>query len=180
MKKIALIFIALLAPLLAVSLFFNYKAYVESQKPTPDTITVEKISYDTITITNPAPINEQVVGQVAVPVVFFPDYQTPLPKDTVANDSVKHHDQPPDTVYLPRAQREYSDSSYTAWVSGYDPRLDSIRVRERIVTHTITISTTKKEFRRWSIGLVGGYGYGFKNKSFEPFVGVGVTYNLFK
>lgn len=179
MKKIALMFIALLAPLLAVSLFFNYKAYVESQKPTPDTITVEKISYDTITITNPAPINEQVVGQVAVPVVLFPDYQTPLPKDTVATDSVRHHDQPPDTVYLPRAQREYSDSSYTAWVSGYDPRLDSIRVRERIITNTVTI-TKSKEASRWNVGLIGGYGYGFQSKSMEPFIGIGVTFNLFK
>lgn len=180
MKKLVLMFLIMLAPLLAMSLFFNYKAYMEKQKPTTDTIVVEKISYDTITITNPALTNEQVVGQVAVPTNLLPPYHTTLPKDTLASDTAWHNDQPPDTVYLPRMQREYSDSSYTAWVSGYDPALDSIKVREKIVTQTITISTTKKEFRRWNVGLIGGYGYGFKNKSFEPFVGVGVTYNFFK
>ena len=27
---------------------------------------------------------------------------------------------------------------------------------------------------------IGGYGYGLNSKTFEPFIGVGVTYNLFK
>ena len=171
----------MLAPLLLVSLFFNYRYYVEGQKqPKVDTITVTKVCYDTLTTINPTPINEVVVGQVAIPSVYFFTYPTGIPKDTTDADTATSIYHPPDTVYVPRVQREYSDSSYTAWVSGYDPALDSIKVREKVVTQTITISTTKKEFRRWNVGLIGGYGYGFKNKSFEPFVGVGVTYNFFK
>ena len=44
-------------------------------------------------------------------------------------------------------QREYADSNYTAWVSGVAvdsayPRLDSIRVQERVVTRETTINNT--------------------------------------
>lgn len=169
----------MLAPLLLVSLFFNYRYYVEGKKqPKVDTITITKVFYDTLTTINPTPINEVVVGQVAIPSVYFPLYPTDIPKDTADVDTTSIY-HPPDTVYVSRVQREYSDSSYTAWVSGYDPMLDSIKVRERIITNTVTI-TKSKEASRWNVGLIGGYGYGLQSKSVEPFVGIGVTFNLFK
>ncbi|WP_294590839.1 DUF6808 domain-containing protein [uncultured Bacteroides sp.] len=82
-----------------------------------------------------------------------------------------------DTV-VQREQAYYEDSLYRAWVSGYRPRLDSIEIYPRTVTHTITndiYHTIKvKDKRRWGLGLQAGYGYpgGF-------YVGGGVTYNLF-
>lgn len=75
---------------------------------------------------------------------------------------------------MPVTQKVYADSSYTAYVSGYLPRLDSLRLRYPVVTATVT--RTKK--RRLHIGIVGGYGYGFKNRDMELFVGLGLTYEL--
>lgn len=83
-------------------------------------------------------------------------------------------------------QREYSDdSTYTAWVSGVMyaewPKLDSISVRQREIVKTIHETVTlveRKKASRFSVGLIGGYGYGFAYKGFEPFVGVGVSYKI--
>lgn len=45
-------------------------------------------------------------------------------------------------VNIPIIQKQYCDSTYTAWVSGYDVRLDSIRVYTR--REVVTISRTIK------------------------------------
>lgn len=77
-----------------------------------------------------------------------------------------------------REQAVYEDSLYRAWVSGYRPRLDSIEVYPRTVTHTVTndiYHATVAKRKRWGLGLQAGYGYpgGF-------YVGGGVSYNLFQ
>lgn len=79
-------------------------------------------------------------------------------------------------VSVPITQRVYRDSDYTAWVSGYDPRLDSIDVYRRQRTVTITERVTST--RRWSAGITAGYGYGLTHRRMEPFVGIGLTYRL--
>ena len=81
-----------------------------------------------------------------------------------------------DSIPIPITQKEYKDTSYHAWVSGYLPSLDSIYVRERVVTNTI--NTTNTLYKKWNIGVQGGYGYGIKSKTFEPYVGFGIQYNL--
>lgn len=86
---------------------------------------------------------------------------------------------------FPVVQRQYSDdSTYTAYVSGlrYNqwPKLDSIIVRQREITNTITKTVTLQKRRsRFSVGLQAGYGYGFQYRGFEPYVGIGVNYALF-
>ncbi len=83
-----------------------------------------------------------------------------------------------DTV-VHREQAYYEDSLYWAWVSGYRPRLDSLKVFPRTVTNTVTndvYHTVKvRDTRRWGLGLQVGYGYpgGF-------YVGAGVSYNLWQ
>ena len=92
-----------------------------------------------------------------------------------------------DSLNMAVVQREYSDdSTYTAWVSGvrYDvwPKLDSISVRQREITKTVHETVTlveRKKTSRFSVGLIGGYGYGLGYRGFEPFVGVGVSYRIF-
>lgn len=86
-----------------------------------------------------------------------------------------------DSVEVEITQKMYSDdSTYTAYVSGVNPNLDSIFVKQKEVTHSILETRTLqvKKFRRWNVGLIGGYGYGFKSKNLEPFVGVGITISL--
>ena len=83
-----------------------------------------------------------------------------------------------DTVWatVPRMQKRYEDSLYTAWVSGYEPRLDSIEVyRERLfVTKTQTVT----KHSRFNVGLTGGFGYGIFTRKPDVFVGVGCTLRL--
>ena len=76
-------------------------------------------------------------------------------------------------VEVPIESKHYNAPEYDAWVSGYMPSLDSINVYQKTeyITNTVTLS---KPPNRLSIGLHGGYGYGFKSKKFEPYVGVGI------
>ena len=106
--------------------------------------------------------------------------QTVLKRDTVQvwspyeQDSVK--------VELPYIRKEYQDSTYKAWVSGFqDVNLDSIEVYQK--TKTIQINNTnyitKYKNRPFSVGIQAGYGYDFMNKRSSQFIGIGVQYNLF-
>lgn len=81
------------------------------------------------------------------------------------------------TVPLPIEQRRYTDTLYTAWVSGYAPRLDSIRVREREVVTTIT-ETVVKPLPRLTLGIQSGAGIGIFSRQPDIYVGVGGQWRL--
>ena len=70
-------------------------------------------------------------------------------------------------IRLPIESKHYTAESYDAWVSGYEPQLDSIKVYQREV---------KTKQSRWSIGLQGGLG--ITPKGVQPYVGVGIGYKL--
>jgi outer membrane protein W len=63
------------------------------------------------------------------------------------------------------------------------PRLDSIRFDlkgynihdKQVITKTII---KRQKAKKWAIGVQGGYGYGFKSKQFEPYIGIGVSYTF--
>ena len=82
-------------------------------------------------------------------------------------------EQPPDTVQIPISQNVYQGINYTAYVSGFHQSLDSIEVRERVITNTII-----KKRSRWNVGISAGYAC--TPKGLTPFIGVGITYNLFR
>lgn len=80
-------------------------------------------------------------------------------------------------VNIPIIQKQYCDSTYTAWVSGYEPSLDSIRVYAR--REVVTINKVKKEPpNRFVVSLNIGYGLTPYN-GLQPYIGVGVGYKLF-
>ena len=85
-----------------------------------------------------------------------------------------------DTVWaaVPRTQKRYEDSTYTAWVSGYEPRLDSIEVYQKTVVVTKSVEGRVKN-RRFSMGLTGGFGYGVFTRKPDVWVGVGCTWRIF-
>lgn len=76
-------------------------------------------------------------------------------------------------VELPITQKVYEDSNYTAWVSGYNPRLDSLSIRT--VREVVTVKEYRKA-KRWNVGAFAGYG--FTPKGMQPCVGVSVNYRL--
>lgn len=78
-------------------------------------------------------------------------------------------------VSIPIVQKEYKDSMYHAWVSGYHASLDSIKVfpKNTIITKTYSVGVKK----RWGIGPQVGVGY-FTGK-WTPYIGIGVQYSIF-
>jgi len=101
---------------------------------------------------------------------------TELEPDTVATVSIIGDSA---TVKLPVEQKVYEDSLYTAYVSGYRPRLDSIMLRMPHTYTTIT-KTVSKPSRRWAVGPTVGAGYGIVGKRFDVYAGVSVTWNILK
>ena len=96
-----------------------------------------------------------------------------------------------DTIYLPqqpqtpqqpqidtliRQEVTYKDSTYTAVVGGIEPYLKSIEIYPKTIYVNNNTTTTIKVRSRFGLGVQAGYGYG-KN-GLQPYVGVGVQYNL--
>lgn len=125
--------------------------------------------HDTVTVREPVFVTERAVR---TDTVWLPVVRTRT--DTVLLRS----DGPKDSVraVIPITQKTYADSTYKAWVSGYNPRLDSIRVYRQTIVTTKTETVVKK--RRIGIGVQAGYGYGFRYGGFEPYVGLGVSWNF--
>ena len=85
-------------------------------------------------------------------------------------------------VELPYISKEYRDSTYRAWVSGYkDVNLDSIRVfqHNKIIEINNTKYVTKYKNKHWHIGPSVGVGYDFTNNRVAPYLGVSVQYSIF-
>lgn len=61
-------------------------------------------------------------------------------------------------VVVPITQRVYEDSLYRAWVSGYNPRLDSLLLYRKEVYYPIVIETKAKPKVVVSAGVYGGFG----------------------
>lgn len=87
--------------------------------------------------------------------------------DSLSNDSA--------SVVIPITQKHYAESTYDAWVSGFQPSLDSIRLYMPTITNTKYI---KENGKRFSIGITTGYG--LSEHGLSPYIGVGVTYSLLK
>ena len=80
-------------------------------------------------------------------------------------------------VVIPITQKIYEDSTYTAYVSGYNPQLDSLIFR--MPREVITIKEYQKP-KRWDVGIQAGYGMTINGTpQFTPYIGIGISYNLF-
>ena len=93
----------------------------------------------------------------------------------VMNDTIVRRD----TIYLEREQRVYEDKEYKAFVSGFQPRLDSIYVYPKTIYETKV--STRKEWRRFTYGMQVGVGVVMpfnSSPSFGGYVGIGIGYNF--
>ena len=121
-----------------------------------------------VTVVDTVPYVKPVVRDSVV--VRYVTKKLPIVRDTVHythTDTVR--------IRLPVTQRRYEDSTYTAWVSGYEAKLDSIRVYARREVVTIKARDQPKKF---VVSLNVGYGLTPKN-GLQPYVGIGVGYKLF-
>ena len=80
-------------------------------------------------------------------------------------------------VPIPIVQKRYEDSLYTAWVSGFEPKLDSLRLHMPEVTNTIT-KTVYEPTPLLTFGVQVGGGYGLIHRQPDIYVGIGGQINL--
>lgn len=141
-KYIPYLVIAVLLVSLFVSLTNRKEVVIE--KVTSDTVYV--IKTDTYKVEKPIFLTEVIVD-------------TFLVKDTLNNEYL-----------IPKTQKYYKDSLYEAWVSGYNPNLDSINIYNKTKFVTITNTTTKEIYPKTTALYlsVGGMYIGDK---FAPKIG---------
>jgi hypothetical protein len=128
------------------------------------------VEHDTLwrdtTIYKPVAADSQKTGETVF--IRIP-YPVPTPGDTV-HDSI--------SVPIPIEQKRYDDSLYTAWVSGFRPALDSIRIYHPEITTTITKTIVQKA-PRLSLGLSVGPGVSIdREHHMGIYVGFTANYRL--
>ena len=163
-------------------------------KVTVDTVTVR----DTVRITEPSAADSVVTGVIRVPMVLPTEPTVPKAEIEVfepgrlsevmdghtgskgGSEQGTGKTARKDTVWVvvPRTQKRYVDSTYTAWISGYEPRLDSIEVYQKTVVVTKSVEGRGKS-KRFNVGLTGGFGYGVLTRKPDVWVGVGCTWRMF-
>ena len=168
MSKIRDYILWTIAILFVLSLVFNARTCQTSVGVVSDTTRV--MIYDTIKVIKPIAKDSTVVRYVTKVVKVIDTTEVVTDCHHLDSDSVK--------VQIPITQKVYEDSTYTAYVSGYKPNLDSIFIYPKTEVQTITNKVDDKS--RWSISVHGGYGLTLtKQPRFEPYIGIGISYNLY-
>ena len=188
-KKLIYIYVVIgLVVSLFVSLFFNYRQYRDSQEIIPTIKDVTTYEIKEHKEENPTAEKESSVGSIKGKLPLS-QKNTGIRENYIAKTTTKGENyismspggaEDSAEVVIPITQKKYEDSTYTAYVSGYKPNLDSITIRSRVTTHTITETKIKKAYRKINIGIIAGYSYNAKLNKFGPTIGVGVCYNIFK
>lgn len=135
---------------------YNSKNRATDDSGRTKVLTVRDTVYDTITIRRPSAVTKNIIRYV---------HATLPVADTAQADSA--------TVILPVETRTYADSSYSAWLSGYNASLDSIRIYPR------TITVTRNKQPHICVGLSAGIGLPLQGTvRVTPYLGIGVSYIL--
>lgn len=148
----------------------NYTAKSEAE-------TVRQTFVDTIPYYKPVPKDSTVIRYVtkrlpAGAEIVCKKEKAENHKDKDSTDFLCKQDSA--DVVVPITQNVYEDSTYRAVVSGYNVSLEEMTVFPR---HEIVTIRQNSKTRRWSVGIQ--VGYGITPSGFQPYVGVGVTCNLF-
>lgn len=152
--------------LLLVSISVNVWQWMD--QPVPSVVIERDTVWKDSIIRDPVPAETIQTGSVVYIKVAVPQPQTQI--DTV-HDSIE--------VPVPIVQKRYDDSLYTAWVSGYEPALDSINLRLPTITETVT-KTVVKPSPLITFGVQVGGGYGVFNRKPDVYVGIGGQINLWR
>lgn len=134
----------------------------------------EKIEYinDTITVTNIDTFK----------IVNWRPYK--VVEDTTIIDTLYSVDSIPVIVEVPISKYNYydtliqgQDSAFISEVvTGYRVNIDSLKMRLKITNTVIIPTPIIPKTKRFTIGPQFGIGY---NGKIEPYIGIGITYNLF-
>ena len=139
------------------------KRLILPQKERVDTLVI----HETKLVEKPVFVEKKVVEKVPVPV------PVPVSDTMIVHDTIY--------VYMDREQVHWQDSLSDVYASGYDVQVDSVRhnIQTQVITKERDVIVKVKP--KWSVGVHAGYG-AFANNgqiSASPYIGVGLTYNLF-
>lgn len=132
------------------------------EKVATDTIIV----HDTVPDINPTPKDSATIRYITR---FLPISK----RDTVSQvELITLHDSV--MVEVPITSKHYGSKDYDAWVSGYEPSLDSIKVYKetQYITNTIT-RTVKGKGKHFFLDVGAGCEYQFNTKAAVPFAELG-------
>ena len=152
-----------LGVLLCISVVLNIVLYIEHGRNKSEKVcdTTKVTVVDSVKKSFPVPVDSFVIRYITRSLPIASDSAT----KQLRSDSVK--------VQIPISQKVYEDTLYRAYVSGYEPNLDSITIKQKTTYITHTIRDKESRFR---IGLQAGYG--LTPKGMQPYVGVGLSYRL--
>lgn len=181
MKKAVII----LALLLAISAALNI-IYIRARvsggtdgQARPDTVRL----IDTLRYVSPAPTRDTIIRYVRVPVELprpdnpgSPANPANLGNSAESAEKAAAADTAAAAVILPITQRTYTAPEYTAYVSGYQPSLDSIAIHAPRTI--ITNNPPAEKAKPWGIGIAAGIGAG--RGGITPFIGITLQYSLIR
>ena len=145
--------------------FFSAKAIYD--KPVIENVTRDTVTFhDTIPDIAPMPKDSTRIKWVTRWLTMKPDTITQWETLTI-HDSV--------AVEVPITSKHYSSKDYDAWVSGFEPSLDSIKVYQRTeyITERVTLS---KPPNKWELDAVAGIDYNVTTQRYTPHVGGELLY----
>ena len=194
MKKNCLIIICILVIALIASLFLNYKQYRDAlEQPEKIVVEVEKETKTEIKEEKsvaPDPVKSEVTEKISIKKDKKAQNSEKLSEngqnseknaEKVSESSANLSEiisETDSTYEVPITQKVYEDSLYTAYVSGFHASLDSITVRNRIVTNTIRETVTKTVTKKKLFGFGVQAGYYLTPAGLQPGIGLGVHINL--
>ena len=170
-NKRRLLYCALVAVVLlaALAIYNRCSSRAEVVKVERDTVVV----YDTIPHYYPVPKDSAVVKYVTRYL-----RRTDTVEQFIAVNNMTDHFA--DTskmiaVEVPITSKHYSCKDYDAWVSGYEPSLDSIKVYQRTeyITERVTIS---KPPNKWELDAMAGIDYNVTSQHYSPYAGGELLY----
>ena len=152
-----------LGVLLCISVVLNIVLYIEHGRNKSEKVcdTTKVTVVDSVKKSFPVPVDSFVIRYITRSLPIASDSAT----KQLRSDSVK--------VQIPISQKVYEDTLYRAYISGYEPKLDSITIKQKTTYITHTIRDKESRFR---IELQAGYG--LTPKGMQPYVGVGLSYRL--
>jgi hypothetical protein len=156
----------------------------ERHQPQPQVVIEHDTLWRDTTINKPVAADSMKTGEVVYIKVPYPGCQSDVRGQDPGSDLPGHcpltSPAAPDSIEIPIPieQKRYEDSLYTAWVSGFRPALDSIRLHQPEIVTTITETIVKKA-PRLSIGLSVGPGVSIDNNHhIGIYVGFTAQYRL--
>lgn len=155
----------IIAAVFCVSIALN--VWQCSRQPEESTVVEHDTVWKDTTIYEPQPAETVQTGRV----VYI---KVPVPGE---RDTVTLHDSI--DVPVPILQKRYDDSLYTAWVSGFEPNLDSIRLYQPEIITTVT-KTVVKPIPLITFGIQAGAGLGVFHRQPDLYIGVGGQINLWR